>query len=138
VPFSADKKFVRLTFMELFDSNYETIMNILNNNKKLPVSVYESVNNLAKMLWTHGISHNDLATQNILINRNDLNDIKILDFGLSQLINPILNNNNSKMKNAYTQYFKSNNKNTSDEQNGSNVTKLSELLQKISISQKST
>ena len=86
---------------------------------------------IVKSLWKYGISHNDLSLNNILISHDD--DIKLLDFGLSTMIEKI-DGDDINLFNQYLNYFEDKDR---SEQNGSrealdrrcsNVQKLKELL----------
>lgn len=108
----------RLTFMELLDSRYITILTLLQRNNILTDEMYNNIEQLVKKLWKFGISHNDLSINNILIDV-ETKDIKLIDFGLSSMMLPLEDNK------SYIEYFKTLDK---SEQNGSNVSKLNELF----------
>jgi serine/threonine protein kinase len=111
---------VRLTFMELIDIRDYKTLEVYLQKYKLKDEGYKNIKDLVEKLWKFGISHNDLSIRNILIDGH--NDIKLIDFGLSQMINPV----NS--FESYKEYFKNVDKN---EQNGSNVEKLEEIFNLI-------
>lgn len=109
----------RLTFMDVIDSRYVTIQTLLEENIELQITVFEKIKSLVMSLWKIGVSHNDLSMRNIMINRRNHNDIKIVDFGLSQYISEGISD-----EEQYMDHFKGL---SNQEQSGSNVVKLQEL-----------
>lgn len=118
--FNANK--FRLTFMELIDpEEYITIGKILSLenlfNSMISDKVYQNIEKIIGTLWKLKVSHNDLSINNIMIGKNG--NIKLLDFGLSEILNKPINN-----AQEYQELFTHIKK---DEQSGSNVAKLKEL-----------
>lgn len=128
---------IRLTIMELINTqdyipfNHFFINEISTNQQYNYIfdNIYNSIEKLVHTLWKHGISHNDLSVNNILINKsvyrtnNYDESIKLIDFGLSTLFAPLKESSN--ITDDYIEYF---NKLSTKEQQGSNVQKLKELL----------
>jgi len=117
----------RITLMELFKpGRFENIQTILPqlSNQQTDI-IINATKPLIYSLWRNGVSHNDISVRNILVDRSDLNNIKLIDFGLATMFAPYFDENNSNIENKYLEYFS--NKPT-NEQNGSNVTKLHQLI----------
>jgi serine/threonine protein kinase len=113
----------RITLMELFKpGRFENIQRILAyiSNEQSDI-IINATRPLIYTLWRNGVSHNDISTKNILVDISNLNNIKLIDFGLATMFNPPLQSNNSKIEEEYTTYFQNK---TKEEQYGSNVTKL--------------
>lgn len=111
----------RLTFMELIDpEEYITIGKILSLehlfNSLISDKVYQNIEKIVRTLWKLKVSHNDLSINNIMIGKNG--NIKLIDFGLSHILNKQINN-----AREYQELFS----HIKDEQSGSNVAKLKEL-----------
>ena len=111
----------RLTFMELIDpEEYITIGKILSLehlfNSLISDKVYQNIEQIVSTLWKLKVSHNDLSINNIMIGKNG--NIKLLDFGLSEILNKSINN-----AQEYQELFTD----IKNEQKGSNVAKLKEL-----------
>lgn len=127
MPYKDDIIRFRLTFMELIDTKiYKPLLSIIKLNRGLPDILYKNIENLAHNLWRHKISHNDLSVNNILVSEDNYNNIKLLDFGLSCILNRGLDHSN--LVADYNKYFENLDK---SEQNGSNVAKLNELFQYV-------
>jgi serine/threonine protein kinase len=118
----------RLTFMDLIDiQTYTSLLKYLESRHgNLPDIIYKKIETLAHNLWKNDISHNDLSVNNILIDHD--NNIKLVDFGLSCIINGGLDESNLNLVEKYNNYFETLDK---SEQNGSNVAKLNELFQYV-------
>jgi serine/threonine protein kinase len=117
-----DVKF-RLTFMELIsERNYMTIEKLLKTNFPITEQIYENIENIVKSLWKLKVSHNDLSIKNIMIGylQENKNQVKLIDFGLSQQLNKEIN---ILSKEDYELLFSK----QLDEQHGSNVAKLKDL-----------
>lgn len=125
MPFQDDIIRFRLTFMDLVDVNtYSTLLSVINSTGSISTKVYNKIEDLAHKLWKHGISHNDLSVNNILVDKND--NIVLLDFGLASIIKQELDESN--LVEEYNKYFANLDK---SEQNGSNVEKLNELFKYV-------
>lgn len=110
---------IRLTFMELIDpSRFLSLRQIIETDT-VSEEIYNNIKNVVKLFWKYGVTHNDLSINNILFNRYD--GVKIVDFGLAEMIKP----NQILDEKTYQEYFENVSKNS---QNGSNVTKLRELF----------
>lgn len=120
----------RITLMELFKpGRFENIQTILNqlSNEKADI-IIAATKPLIYSLWRNGISHNDISIRNILVDLFDLNNIKLIDFGLETMFkvpNTLLESNNSRIETEYINYFSDK---TKEEQHGSNVIKLNEFI----------
>ncbi len=129
VPYGKDIIKYRLTFIDLIPPRYSTILEILQTNPNFDWSpIFTKIQELVKALWRFGISHNDLSVRNILvyIAPDAQTDIKLVDFGLAELIRPIKEGDDVSMIASYEDLYKNADK---SEQNGSNVAKLKELAQ---------
>ena len=125
MPYKNDIVRFRLTFMDLIDvDTYRSLLSVLKLTGSISDKLYKKIESLAHTLWKHGISHNDLSVNNILVDEH--NNIKLLDFGLSSTITRKLNESNLVVD--YNDYFATLDK---SEQNGSNVAKLNELFQYV-------
>jgi len=122
IPIDNENIKFRLTFMDLVDKRYTTLLKYLESRHGISDIIYKKVERIVKSLWKYGISHNDLSLNNILISHDD--DIKLLDFGLSTMIEKI-DGDDINLFNQYLNYFEDKDR---SEQNGSNVQKLKELL----------
>jgi tRNA A-37 threonylcarbamoyl transferase component Bud32 len=87
------------------------------DNSMISDKVYQNIEKIVGTLWKLKVSHNDLSINNIMIGKNG--NIKLLDFGLSEILNKPINN-----AQEYQELFANIKK---DEQSGSNVAKLKEL-----------
>jgi len=120
----------RITLMELFKpGRFENIQKVLSqlSDEKSDI-IITATKPLIYSLWKNGVSHNDISIRNILVDLFDLNNIKLIDFGLAQMFTPpdiLLQLNNSRIETEYTNYFSDK---TKEEQNGSNVIKLHEFI----------
>lgn len=122
---------MRLTFMDIINPNeYVTITRIITNNGNISSELYKNLYDVVKLLWKHGVSHNNLSTNNILVNVINHKEFRLIDFGLAELILPNKITNNT----TYIEYFKSLSK---DSQNGSNVKKLADLFVHVKQEQQS-
>ena len=127
----------RLTFMESIDITYYTLDRLIKEYKHdIPDILYKNIEILVKKLWNLGITHNDLSIRNILVDSSNLsgnNNIKLIDFGLSELLSPEetakLQNNNT-MKGEYEKIFPIVTPERT-EQKGSNVVKLGKLIEEF-------
>ena len=94
---------------------------------RLPDILYTNIEILVKKLWKLGITHNDLSIRNILIDTSNLSgnyNIKLIDFRLSELLSPELQNNNT-MKEYYKHLYTI----VNYEQPISNIVKLGKLIE---------
>jgi serine/threonine protein kinase len=99
---------IRLTFMEVIDiKKYRTIYSLISDGYKFSEEIAININTLVKSLWRFGISHNDLSLNNILVNLAN-NDIKLIDFGLAELITT----ESIDSEEQYEQYYASIDKNS--------------------------
>ena len=122
---SANVRF-RLTFMELIDNTkYATLEKLISEKINLSDQSYATIKRIASLLWKAKITHNDLSLRNILVNRSNPDDIKIVDFGLAQMLSPDVNIDTEEL---YKQHFQGK---SGDEQHGSNVAKLLELFRYV-------
>jgi serine/threonine protein kinase len=115
----------RLTFMEVIEASY-TIEYLISQHYRFPPQIVTNIEKLIKNLWRFGISHNDISIRNILVDTIK-HDIKLIDFGLAELITPI-NGTDDILEKLYENYYNSIDKN---EQDGSNVQKLKELIETL-------
>jgi tRNA A-37 threonylcarbamoyl transferase component Bud32 len=97
-----------------------TLSEYLEEHKITP-GIKEDINNKIQKLHSLGILHGDLHSNNIVINQ-DMNEIKIIDFGESKFISEI-----KKDKDKYIQYF--NNFWEPTEWIGSEITSIDGLLE---------
>ena len=118
----------RLTFMEPIDTTYYTLDRLIKEYKHdIPDILYTNIEILVKKLWKLGITHNDLSIRNILIDTSNLSgnyNIKLIDFRLSELLSPELQNNNT-MKEYYKHLYTI----VNYEQPISNIVKLGKLIE---------
>lgn len=138
IPMEDNKRFgVRLTFMEHIDMVplYRILQESDKNKVPVPRSIYEQIEDVVMRLWKLGVSHNDLSVNNILVSGFLRPKIKLIDFGLSTTISTSdfasLKDGDgfNTYKDRYVAYFAGLPK---DEQNGSNVEKLSQLSSLLS------
>lgn len=117
---------VRLTFMEKIDDSYVSIEKLIgpSYNYRFPDVFVTGLTKLVKSLWRFGISHNDLSIRNLLFNITKY-DIKLIDFGLAELIHKRIEGKDDDLEKRYEEYYTNIEK---DEQDGSNVQKLHELV----------
>lgn len=121
--------FFRLSFMDLIDNEeYITLDKYLYKyaGPQTHSNIYDRIEALVKELWHYKVSHNDLSVNNILLKivNNQCDDIKLIDFGLSQMFNSTDNINTNE---KYTSLFAS----EPIENRGTNVSKLKELCIKL-------
>ena len=118
---------LRITFMDIVDPTiYSTITRIIDYRKSISEELYNNIKQAVELLWKHGITHNDLSTNNILVNVINNKDFRIIDFGLAELILPDRITNSQ----TYSKYFSNLSK---EAQNGSNVSKLKDLLSYVKV-----
>lgn len=124
-PFSDGIMKVRCTFMGYIDNHYEQILKLIENETIINKTVITQLEILVKKLWKYGISHNDLSIRNVLSNGTK---VKLVDFGLSTMIDPrnlFSNESDITISEAYLKYFKDKDK---TDQNGSNVNMMNDLF----------
>ena len=116
----------RITLMELIDpTHFSNLQDVLDKiSSEQANNIIKETKKLIHILWKNGVSHNDISIRNILIDRWDFSNIKLIDFGLSTIFNHKFNNN-SKLEEEYDLYFSNKSK---EEQLGSNVRKIKELI----------
>ena len=123
---SNNNKF-RITLMELIEpgrfENIQSILTRLSSEQSDQIIIH--LKKLIHTLWKHGISHNDISIRNILVDSWDISNIKLIDFGLSTIFNHEFKNN-SNLEEEYNLFFINKSK---QEQLGSNVSKLNEIIQ---------
>lgn len=82
---------IRLTFIEHL-SGYIDLRSYFSNliyRKRICINeaLHENIKKLLIIFWNNGISHDEFAAQNIMVDIHNLYDIKLIDFGLLSLIN---------------------------------------------------
>jgi serine/threonine protein kinase len=100
---------VRFTFMDCIDRSYKQILKLLEEQNPINRNVLTQLETLVKKLWRYGFSHNDLSIRNVL---SDGNKVKLVDFGLSTLIdshNLFENETDLTISEAYEKYFRTQN-----------------------------
>lgn len=123
------KYYFRLSFMELLDSpEYISLQNFIgfykNGGGRIPENrkdlIYNNIENIVKTLWRFKVTHNDLSIANIFLclKKEAYASVKLIDFGLAQMINPVHKNINS--EDDYSKLFIL-------DKSGTNVDKLKDL-----------
>jgi serine/threonine protein kinase len=120
----------RMTFMDYINETYAPLFKrITERRAPVPTCVYKRIEQIVHALWRYGVTHNDVLLNNILVRSLDCEDpdnIRIVDFGLSRLLQPNLEGvPYEDLERRYEEYFANEDR---SEQHGSNVQKLHDLL----------
>ena len=140
---------VRLTFLQHL-GGYENLRNYFSRqveaNRPIRDETITAIKQVLINLWKQGISHNDFAAQNMMINLHDDTDIKLLDFGLATMLDFSRLRNVMRWEDMHQQYIEHYEKikrkerrlgvrnatdNTFFDNEGSNVRKMNELLNAV-------
>lgn len=129
---------IRLTFIEHLSGyiNLRSYFNNINYKNKTCINeaMMENIKKLLILFWNNGVSDNDFAAQNIMIDILNLRDIKLIDFGLLSLISLNLYCDKQwdmswgKLADIYNAYYEDVNVEESNKGNNVNIPKIIDIL----------
>lgn len=132
IPIQTDKGelivYCRLSFTEHL-IEYTNLLILINKYQYIPTNDdLIKITDIIHTLWKHGVSHNDIAAQNIMFNPIDKN-FKLIDFGLATYHNFKFEPGQN-IEQLYTHYYQElmKKKPQLSENEGTNVNKLHDLL----------